>query len=136
MGALLITESPSCLAVVGLQHLRDHLESNCQRTLSTFSPSKLTVGQIMRRPLLSPPTPIEQKAAAKVVQRLLHTSSSCASGDTSPSVVKLMTVSVNTFNMHCTHILYMYMYMYNTYDQTCARRVLSAPAFCSFFAVL
>ena len=98
LGALLVCcEKPSCSAVVGLQHLAEHIESTCQLAVSTFSPSKLTVGQIMKRPLMSPPTPTEQKAAANVVRRLLHTS---PFSPTPSSVVKLPTQGTVSEYMH------------------------------------
>ena len=74
LGGLLLL-CTSCSAIVGLQHLRAHIETGCMSTTTAFSPSKLTVGQMLSRPLQSPPTSAEQKAAAKVVQRLLHTPS-------------------------------------------------------------
>ena len=71
---LLHCDKPSCSAVVALRHLKEHLESRCQKNTSTFFPSKLTVGQLTSRSLQSPPTSAEQKAAAKVMQRMIYTS--------------------------------------------------------------
>jgi hypothetical protein len=86
-GLLLHCDQSTCTSVVSLQHLRAHVQSGCTNTIPAFSPSKITVGQILSRPLQSPPTSAEQKAAAKVVQRLLHTPES---GAMSP-VIKLTT---------------------------------------------
>ena len=92
-GLLLHCEKPTCSAIVTLEHLRDHVESGCKSTSSpAFSPSKLTVGQMMSCPLQSLPTCMEQKATAKVIQRLLHApSTSKSAAQAMPSVVKLTT---------------------------------------------
>lgn len=96
---LLHCDKPLCTAVVELKHLRDHVESGCQNTLTTYSPSKLTIGQVLSRPLQSPPTVVEQKAAAKVVQRLMHTSTTSAT-QTLPSPVVKLTTAGTVSNLH------------------------------------
>jgi hypothetical protein len=90
---LLHCDKHLCTTVVGLKHLKDHVDSGCRTNTTTFSPSKLTIGQLLSRPLQCPPTVVEQKAAANVVQRLMRTSSVPAStAQTSPSpIVKLTT---------------------------------------------
>ena len=90
-GLLLSCDHPLCSAIVSLKFLKLHVQSGCKVTETTFSPSKLTIGQIISRPLLSPPTSAEQKAAANVVKRLIQTSP--ATGTT--SVVKLTTEGHN-----------------------------------------
>ena len=96
---------PSCTAVVGLKYLKQHVESGCKITPSTFSPSKLTIGQIISRPLQSPPTSVEQKAAANVVQRLMQTSptTDASEGNTQSSVVKLTTEDTVSIYVHDSH---------------------------------
>ena len=107
-GLLLQCEKPACSAVVSLEHLRDHLQSGCiNNTLPTFSPSKLTVGQMLSCPIQSVPTCTEQRAAASVIQRLLHAPKAQA---TPAPVIKLTTDGsvrfTNTQNyMHITIIL-------------------------------
>ena len=96
LGALLIRcDKPSCSAVIDLKHLADHVNSGCQTHVPSFSPSKLTAQQILSRTLQSPPTSVEQKAAANIVKRLMHTSppahSSSSQQSTPASVVKLTT---------------------------------------------
>ena len=95
LGALLIRcDKPLCSAVMGLKHLAEHVNSGCQTHIASFSPSKLTTQQILSRPLQSPPTALEQKAAANIVKRLIHTSPpSCSSSQQLPTapVVKLKT---------------------------------------------
>ena len=97
-------DKPSCPAIVALKHLDDHIQSCCQETATTLSPSKLTLGEVLSRPLQSVPTLVEQKAAANVVHRLLHTSP-CEQSSPSP-IVKLRTegtVSITYIVLHtCT----------------------------------
>ena len=107
IGALLICcDKSSCTAVMNLKHLAEHVKSGCEAHIASFSPSKLTMKQIISRPLQSPPTVVEQKAAASIVKRLLHTSppvTSSSSGSSTPApVVKLTTdgtVSTQTYIM-------------------------------------
>ena len=74
VGALLIRCNKStCTAIVSLKHLAEHVNSGCEAHTASFSPSKLTMKQILSRPLQSPPTVVEQKAATNIVKRLLHT---------------------------------------------------------------
>ena len=76
---LLHCDEPCCPAVVELKYLKEHVAGGCKS--NQVSPSKLTIGQVMARPLQSPPTATEKRAAANVVRRLIHsspaTSSSC-----------------------------------------------------------
>ena len=75
LGDLLVTcDKPLCTEVVALKNLQKHMASGCTHEIHTFSPSKLTVGQILSRPLTSPPTTAERKAATSVVKRLIGTS--------------------------------------------------------------
>ncbi len=84
LGSLLIQcDKPHCTQVVALKNLRAHVDSGCQDESATYSPSKLTVGQLLSRPLMSPPTTMEQKAATSVVKRMITAS---ASSTASPSV--------------------------------------------------
>ena len=88
LGALLVRcDNPLCSAVIELKHLAEHVKSGCKDYTATLSPSKLTVQQILSRLLISPPTAVEQKAAANVVKRLIHT----AGAPSSSPVVKLTT---------------------------------------------
>ena len=89
-GLLLHCDQPSCTVVLELKNLKQHVNSGCTATPMTFSPSKLTVGQIMAHPLSSSPTSAEQKAAAKVVQRLMHKPAPGTETPSSP-VIKLTT---------------------------------------------
>ena len=107
LGALLICcDKSSCTVVMSLKHLAEHVKSGCEAHTTSFSPSKLTMKQILSRPLQSPPTVVEQKAAANIVKRLLHTSppatSSSSESATPAPVVKLTTdgtVSTQTYLM-------------------------------------
>jgi hypothetical protein len=75
LGTLLIRcDKPNCSSVMGLKHLAEHVNSGCQTHTQCFSPLKLTTQQILLRLLQSPPTAVEQKAAANIVKRPLHTS--------------------------------------------------------------
>ena len=106
LGELLLhCEQPSCSAVVTLKHLREHVESGCKTTSSEFSPSKLTVGQMLSCPLQSLPTCKEQKAAANVIQRLLHTPTQSDTQAT-PSVIKLSTDGTVRHKQKCMLISY------------------------------
>ena len=96
LGALLVhSDEPSCIAVVDLKHLAEHVNSGCKLyTAPSFSPSKLTMGLILTRPLQSVPTMVEQKVAASIVKRLLHASPPSGGSSESPQpepVVKLTT---------------------------------------------
>ena len=72
LGDLLVKcDRVECTQVVALKHLRRHLASGCSDRAPTFSPSKLTVAQILSRPLTSPPTSAERKAATSVVKRIM-----------------------------------------------------------------
>ena len=113
LGALLTRcDNSSCTAVVGLKHLKQHVESGCKITASTFSPSKLTIGQIISRPLQSPPTSVEQKAAANVVQRLMQTSptTDASEGNTPSSVIKLTTEGTVSTYIHVYTCTCIYVY--------------------------
>ena len=80
-----------CNSVVSLRSLKGHISSGCT-TVATYSPSKLTVGQITSRPLFSPPTQAERKAATNIVRRILASNSPPGpSGLSSQQVVKLPT---------------------------------------------
>ena len=114
LGALLVRcDKTTCTAVLSLQHLAEHIKSGCKvHTVSSLSPPKLTMKQILSRPLESPPTVVEQKAAANIVKRLLHTSPSAqqsSSSECPPTpVVKLATdgtVSTLITKMHKKHIM-------------------------------
>ena len=77
LGSLLVRcEQPSCTEVVGLQNLRSHVECGFNSQRVQYSPSKLTVGQLLARPLESPPTTIEQRAATCIVKRMMTVSPS------------------------------------------------------------
>ena len=113
LGALLVRcDNPLCSAVIELKHLAEHVKSGCKDYTATLSPSKLTVQQILSPPLISPPTAVEQKAAANVVKRLIHT----AGAPSSSPVVKLTTdgtVSnlhecLQNAHMHIQIHIYMY----------------------------
>ena len=65
---LLACDVSTCTQVVALKNLKAHVHSGCKHALPTFSPSKLTVGQITSLPLMSPPTKAEQNAATNVVK--------------------------------------------------------------------
>ena len=103
-GLLLHCDQPACSAVVSLEHLRDHVQSGCTTNTSpAFSPSKLTVGQVLSCPLESVPTCTEQRAAASVIQRLLHVPKEQA---TPGSVIKLTTDnSVRFTNIQNHHLI-------------------------------
>ena len=84
LGTLLLQcDQPSCTAVVQLQNLKSHLESGCKWKAPSYSPSKLTVGQLLSRPLQSPPNAMEQKAATCILKRMMasisqdHPAGSC-----------------------------------------------------------
>ena len=97
LGELLLTcDIASCSEVVALKNLKTHVQSGCKATLPTFSPSKLTIGQIVSRSLTSPPTAAERKAATSVVKRLM---SSPPGPLHSSSVVKLPTAGQVSKNM-------------------------------------
>lgn len=103
LGDLLVTcDKVGCTEVVALKNLRKHMDSGCTHEMHTFSPSKLTVGQILSRPLTSPPTTAERKAATSVVKRLMGSSPDgeglCATGD----IVKLPTAGQVRISMY-TH---------------------------------
>ena len=109
MGALLVhCDNPLCSSVVELKRLKEHVDSGCQKHAATFSPSKLTVEQILSRPLQSPPTATEQKAAASVVKRMCATSPSEQSS--SSKVVKLTTDGTVRDLHECRHDTFKYMY--------------------------
>ena len=88
---LLACDVSTCTQVVALKNLKAHVDSGCKHTLPTFSPSKLTVGQITSRPLTSPPTKAEQNATTNVVKRLLCSSSSEPGPSGLHTLVKLPT---------------------------------------------
>ena len=94
LGELLLTcDETSCSDIVALKNLKKHVTSGCKHdTHNTFSPSKLTVRQIISRPLTSPPTSAEKTAASRVVKRMLGCSNE-PSTSTSPSgpIIKLPT---------------------------------------------
>ena len=81
---LLHCDEPYCSAVVELKNLKEHVTAGC--TIHQVSPSKLTIGQVISRPLQSPPTITEQRAAANVVRRLM-----CSSPAPGPSCVVQLT---------------------------------------------
>ena len=60
-----------CTKVVELCNLKTHIESGCRA--SVCSASQFTVAQMLSRPLTSPPTAEEQRAATNVVKRMMHT---------------------------------------------------------------
>ena len=68
-----------------LREPETHIASGCRskRGPASYSPSKLTVGQIIARPLTSPPTLIEQKAASRIMKRMLSSSSEPSSSSAS-----------------------------------------------------
>ena len=110
MGALLVhCDNPLCSSVVEFKHLKEHVDSGFQKHAATFSPSKLTVEQILSRPLQSPPTATEQKAAASVVKRMYATSPSEQSS--SSKVVKLTTDGTVRDLHECRHDTFKYMYI-------------------------
>ena len=72
LGDLLVRcEEPNCIEVVALKNLKKHVASGCVCKVPTFSPSKMTVSQILSRPLTSPPTTAEKKVATTVVKRII-----------------------------------------------------------------
>ena len=84
----------------GSQNVHRYLASGCSHEMHTFSPSKLTVGQILSRPLTSPPTSAERKAATHVVKRLIRLS---ADSPAPKDIVKLPTagqVRIAMANIH------------------------------------
>ena len=72
--------------MVELRRLSEHIQSGCSKGTSTYPASKLTLEQVLSRPLTSPPTNVEKKAAAMVVKRLEATA-----GPSSSSIVQLPT---------------------------------------------
>ena len=101
LGQLLVS-CDQCSAVVALKNLQQHLSSGCRQTSQTSSPSKITVGQILTRPLNSPPTRAEKEAAARVVKRML------CSGQATRNVVMLPTagqVEINNKNIIHIHFI-------------------------------
>ena len=118
LGDLLLTcDKPLCTEVVALKNLRKHAVSGCSHETPTFSPSKLTVGQIISRPLTSPPTTAERKAATSVVKRLISTSTDDGQPSapcSSRNVVRLPTAGqVRTYTIKHT-----YMYIRIVSDHT------------------
>ena len=76
LGTLLIRcDQPSCTEVVELQNLRLHVKCGCKRQMLPYSPSKLTVGQLLACPLEAPPSSTEQRAATSIVKRMMYISS-------------------------------------------------------------
>ena len=103
LSSLLIQcEKPQCTKVVQLGHLQAHISSGCQSVgTGTSSPSKLTISHVLTRPLSSPPTLLEQKAASHVVKRML----ACSSESPSSAVVNLPTQGqVGLINLSKTHV--------------------------------
>ena len=101
---LLACDVSTCTQVVALKNLKAHVDSGCKHTLPTFSPSKLTVGQITSRPLTSPPTKAEQNATTNVVKRLLCSSSSEPGPSGLHTLMKLPTAG-QVSNSHFNYIL-------------------------------
>ena len=101
---LLACDVSTCTQVVALKNLKAHVDSGCKHALPTFSPSKLTVGQITSRPLTSPPIKAEQNAATNVVKRLLCSSSSEPGPSGLHTSAKLSTAG-QVSNSHFTCIL-------------------------------
>ncbi len=65
LGSLLIKcDRTQCSEVVALKNLRTHMEAGCQGTAATYSPSKLTVAQLLSRFLTSPLTTMERMMTA------------------------------------------------------------------------
>ena len=94
LGSLLI-QCEKCTEVVELKCLRKHIDSGCSQT-GQFSPSQLTIAQLLSRSITSPPTVIEQKAATSVVKRMISSPASSSS-----QVVRLPTegqVNSNEYN--------------------------------------
>ena len=84
LGGLLIN-CDVCNSVVSLRSLKSHTSSGCT-TVATYLPSKLTVRQITSRPLYSPPTEAERKAATNIVRWILASNS--PPGPSNPSLKK------------------------------------------------
>ena len=90
-GSLLLhCVKPACSAVVELKYLQEHLESGCRVNSTTFSSFTLTAQQILSHPIDCPPTILEQKVAASVIRRMLHSMGSGSESATS-NVVRLPT---------------------------------------------
>ena len=61
-----------CTQMVKAVNYRIHLDSNCQMHNTPDSPSKHTLKEIMQAPADNPTTPMEKKAAGRILHRLLH----------------------------------------------------------------
>ena len=89
LGSLLLRcDRPDCSEIVELRKLSEHLESGCRKGVSTYPASKLTIEQVLSRPLTSPPTSVEKKAAAIIVKRMF---TEATAGTSSSSIVQLPT---------------------------------------------
>ena len=89
LGSMLLKcDRCDCSEIVELRKLREHLESGCRKGMVTYPAPKLTLEQVLSRPLTSPPTTVEKKAAAMVVKRLF---AEAKAGPSSSSVVQLPT---------------------------------------------
>ena len=74
-----------------------HLMSKCKMHTVNQSPLKLTVGEILATPTVTPPTPIEKKAASRILKRLM--------ADNPTDVIKVPTsgqVRSHTFTCTCS----------------------------------
>ena len=99
LGDLLMKcENPLCTEVVALKNIRKHMAYGCMQEMHTFSPSKLTVGQILSCPLTSPPTTAERKAATSVVKRIIASKS--GEEKQSQNIIKLPTAGQVSRYMH------------------------------------
>ena len=89
LGSLLLRcDGPDCSEIVELRKLSEHLESGCRKGVFTYPASKLTLEQVLSRPLTSPPTSVEKKAAAIVLKRMF---TEATAGPLSSSIVQLPT---------------------------------------------
>ena len=101
LGSMLVKcEKPDCTHIMALSNLKKHIESGCCQRDLAYSPSKLTLGQILSRPLTSPPTTVEKKAATVVVKRMLGETGPSSSGVEKSSLVQLPTAGLVRVCVH------------------------------------
>ena len=77
-----------CGGAVRVQDYKEHSDSKCRSFRGNlYSPSKVTLKDVMDKPSTSPATPVEVRAAHSLVKRLLNQGEGCSSS--SPPVIKL-----------------------------------------------
>lgn len=101
IGSLLVKcDKPDCTQIVALSQLKQHIEAGCQKGFVLYSPSKLTLGQVLSRPVTAPLIGAEKRVAGAVVKRMLHEAGQSSTDRTRRSgVLQLPTVhSVYTYS--------------------------------------